>query len=91
VQAVLNQPIVTDYVPAAKPPWLLLALVIGILAVWAPRDLLPEILVASAFAAAVGMLANWLWCRFSPAPGGGDEEGGRHDALFPDDRLHRAA
>ena len=38
--AALNGPIVTDYVPAGKPPWLLLALLLGLLALVLPHQYL---------------------------------------------------
>ena len=61
--AVLNRSIVTDYTPALKPAWILLALLIAMLAVAAPRDLLPEILVVSGLSVVLGMFIDWLWER----------------------------
>jgi hypothetical protein len=63
VQAVLTGPIVTDYVPAAKPPWVLLALAVCLLALVVPREVLPEFCVASAIVAAGGWVVNrwWAW------------------------------
>lgn len=61
--ATLDRPIVTDYVPAAKPPWLLLAVLVGVVAVVLPRDLLPTALAASLGVIFTGWLVNWLWAR----------------------------
>jgi hypothetical protein len=61
--AVLNRSIVTDYTPALKPPWILLALLIAMLAVAAPRDLLPSVLVASSLSVVLGLFFDWLWER----------------------------
>ena len=61
--ATLDRPIVTDYVPAAKPPWLLLAVLVGVVLVGLPRDLLPTALAASLGVIFTGWLVNWLWAR----------------------------
>ncbi|HJZ54534.1 MAG TPA: hypothetical protein VKE74_06225 [Gemmataceae bacterium] len=41
--ATLNRPIVTDYVPAGKPQWVLLAAAVGLLAVVLPREYLATV------------------------------------------------
>jgi hypothetical protein len=41
VFATLNRPIITDYVPAARPPWLVLAFVIVLLSLALPRHVVP--------------------------------------------------
>ena len=46
--AVLNRPIVTDYVPAGKSPWILLALGCALLMVGLPRHYLSAALVMAA-------------------------------------------
>ncbi len=38
--AALNRPIVTDYVPAGKPPWVVLAVLLGLLTLVLPHDYL---------------------------------------------------
>lgn len=62
--ATLDRPIVTDYVPAARPPWLLLAVLVGVVMAALPRDLLPTALAASLGVIFTGWLVNWLWARF---------------------------
>lgn len=75
MQAVLTGPIVTDYVPVARPPWMILAFAIAILAFVVPREVLPEFLLGSTLAAGIGWAINW-WCGRSetrsdpPAAGG---------------------
>ncbi len=67
MQAVLTHPIVTDFVPAAKPPWALLAVAVGVLAVAMPRDVLPEFCVASSLVALGGVGLNRLLDRLRRA------------------------
>jgi hypothetical protein len=65
VQAVLTEPIVTDYTPAVKPPWAVLAFTFCLLALVMPREVLPEFCVASVAVAVCGWLVNW-WCGRTP-------------------------
>lgn len=66
MQAVLNRPIITDYVPAVQPPWLLLTVLVGVIAYALPREALPfAVMVSVGIIAACG-LANWSWRRFGP-------------------------
>lgn len=62
MQAVLSGPIVTDYVPVARPPWVILVVAVVLLAFVVPRNVLPEFLFGSALAAGIGWVVNW-WCR----------------------------
>jgi hypothetical protein len=66
VQAVLTGPIVTDYVPAVKPPWALLAFAVCLLALVMPREVLPEFCLASAVVALGGWVVNRWWGRVPP-------------------------
>lgn len=69
--ATLNRPLVTDYVPAAKPPWIFLALVVGILAVaWPGLDLF-----GSCVLGALSVLFLWVGTR--PPPGDVPDEAAR--------------
>lgn len=63
VQAALTEPIVTDYVPVARPPWLLVALAVVLLAFVMPREVVVEFVAASAIACCVVMATNWLLVR----------------------------
>jgi hypothetical protein len=67
VQAVLTDPIVTDYVPAVKPPWVLLAFAVCLLALVMPREVLPEFCLASAAVALGGWVVNRWWGRVPPS------------------------
>lgn len=67
--AVLNRPIVTDYVPVARPPWVFLALLVGLVAFLLPRDVLPTAALVSAAVVLAAALANWVWSRFVPRDG----------------------
>ncbi|QDU20534.1 hypothetical protein [Urbifossiella limnaea] len=58
MQAVLTESIVTDYAAAVKPPWVVLAIAVCLLALVMPREVLPEFAVASAAVAACGWLVN---------------------------------
>ena len=62
--ALLNQPIVADYVPAARPPWVLLALAFAIFASLLPRDMIPVLIALTAVVVAVGLVANVVYARF---------------------------
>lgn len=73
MQAVLTHPIVTDYVPAVKPPWALLAVVVGVLVVAMPRDVLPEFCVASSLVALGGVGLNRLLDRLRRRAGAPDD------------------
>jgi hypothetical protein len=66
VQAVLTGPIVTDYVPAVKPPWALLAFAVCLLALVMPREVLPEFCLAAAAVAFGGWIVNRWWGRVYP-------------------------
>jgi hypothetical protein len=73
VLATFDRPIVADYVPAARPPWLLVAVLVGLIALALPRDLLPVAAGVSAAVVAATALVNWAWTRFAstkaePAP-----------------------
>jgi hypothetical protein len=70
VQAVLTGPIVTDYAPAVKPPWAVLALTFCLLALVMPREVLPEFCVACV-AVTVG---GWVVNRWYGAAPSRDEE-----------------
>ncbi len=72
VQAVLTGPIITDFVPAVKPPWALLAFAVFLLAMVLPREVLPEFCLASAAVAAGGWVVNRIYGRALPQ-GDGDE------------------
>jgi hypothetical protein len=85
VFAAVTRPIVTDYVPAVKPPWLLLALLGLILCIF-PRELLPTALMASAAVILSGALLNWLWDRFRHPT---DELVGKADSLGGADEIPR--
>jgi hypothetical protein len=63
VQAVLNEPIVTDYVPVAQPPWLLVALAVVLLAFVMPREVVVEFVAASGIVCIVVVVTNWLLRR----------------------------
>jgi hypothetical protein len=58
VLAVLNRPIVTDYVPAARPPWLLLALLVGLAAFGLPHTTLTLVVATSTVLLLVGVAFN---------------------------------
>jgi len=58
VQAVLTGPIVTDYAPAVKPPWVVLAIAVCLLALVMPRAVIPEFCVASFVVAVGGWVVN---------------------------------
>jgi len=60
VQAVLTGPIVTDYAPAVKPPWAVLAFTFCLLALVMPREVLPEFCLASLAVGVGGWVVN-LW------------------------------
>lgn len=76
--AALNRPIVTDYVPVARPPWLLLAVLVGLFAFGLPRELLPTAFAAATVVALAGCLVNWLWVKCHP--GTPDGAGPRTDS-----------
>ncbi|HEX4607845.1 MAG TPA: hypothetical protein VH092_06525 [Urbifossiella sp.] len=61
MQAVLTGPIVTDYVPVAKPPWAVYVFVIGLLAMVMPREVLPEFCLASVLVAGGSWVVNRIW------------------------------
>lgn len=63
MQAVLSGPIVTDYAPTVKPPWVVLAFTFCLLALVMPREVLPEFCVASVLVAVGGWLVNRWWSR----------------------------
>jgi hypothetical protein len=67
VLATFDRPIVADYVPAARPPWLILAVLVGLIALALPRDLLPVAAGVSAGVVAAAALVNWVWTRYSSA------------------------
>ncbi len=62
MQAVLNRPIVTDYVPAGKPPWVLLAVAFGLIVAGLPRNYFPT--VAALFS--LGLVLYWAGNRSTP-------------------------
>ena len=79
--ASLSQPVVTDYVHAVKPPWLLLLLV-GIVIYGLPRELLPAVLVSFATLVLIGALTSWAWKRYAS---------GRSESFDDEDVLRQAA
>jgi sorbitol-specific phosphotransferase system component IIBC len=72
VQAVLTEPIVTDYVPVARPPWALLLFAVCLLALVVPRGVVWEFLLGAALAVVIGVVVNWVcaWraCRNTNRP-----------------------
>lgn len=70
MHAVLTGPIVTDYVPAVKPPWALLAFAVCLVALVMPREVLPEFCLASAGVALGGWVLNRWWGRVTPPADG---------------------
>ncbi|MFO0800833.1 MAG: hypothetical protein U0804_25490 [Gemmataceae bacterium] len=64
MQAVLTESIVTDYAAAVKPPWVVLAVAVCLLALVMPREVLAEFCAASALVAVGGWVVN----RFSTTP-----------------------
>lgn len=63
MQAVLTEPIVTDYVPAARPPWLLVALAVVLLAFVMPREVVVEFVAASGIVCLAVAAVSWLLGR----------------------------
>jgi len=63
VQAVLKGSIITDYAPALKPPWAILAFTFCLLALAMPREVLPEFSLASLVVAVGGWVVNWWFAR----------------------------
>ncbi|MDB5307905.1 MAG: hypothetical protein JWO38_2107 [Gemmataceae bacterium] len=57
--ATLTRPIVTDYVHAVKPPWILLVL-LALLAYGLPRELLLTGLLAAFAVVLAGYLIKWF-------------------------------
>lgn len=60
----------TDYAPAVKPPWAILALTFCLLALVMPREVLPEFCVASV----VVTFGGWIVNRWYGATPSRDEE-----------------
>ena len=60
MQAVLTEPIVTDYSATVKSPWLLVLIAVVLLALVMPREVLPEFLVASGVVCAVVATVSWF-------------------------------
>lgn len=74
MQGVLTKPIVTDFAPAIKPPWAVLAFTFCLLALVMPREVLPEFCMASLVVAVSGWVVN-LWFAQSPDTGNQPEDG----------------
>jgi hypothetical protein len=71
---VLTEPILTDYAPAVKPPWAILAFTFCLLALAMPREVLPEFCLAAVVVVVGGWLLNRCFIR--PANPGGDATDG---------------
>lgn len=67
MQAVLTGPTVTDFAAAVKPPWVVLAFAVCLLALVMPRDVLPEFCLASLAVAGFGWVVN-VWRSRQAAP-----------------------
>lgn len=86
--ATLNRSIITDYVPAARPPWVLLAVLVGLVAFVLPRDLLPTAVGVSVGVIVAAGLVNWVWVRFAASK---DDSGDGHAGVIPTDDPSRLA
>lgn len=63
VNAVLTEPLVTDYVPVARPPWALLLFAVCLLGFVVPRGVVWEFLIGAALAVVIGVVVNWVSVR----------------------------